>query len=332
MSASVLLLATELTKSYRASAAAFSRARTVRVVDHLSIRLDRGEVLGLVGESGCGKSTTGRLLLGLERPDSGSVHFNDQPMPKSGSAAWRKLRMRMQMVFQDPLGTLDRRLSIADQIREPLDIHGMGSNHDRSRRVAELLDLVSLSRSYADRRPQELSGGQRQRVVIARALATNPDLLVCDEPISALDLSTQTQIINLFSDLQRRLGTAIIFISHDLRAVRQIAHRVAVMYLGEIVEQGPTEEVLTSPRHPYTQALVSAIPRLSGASHDLIVLKGDLPNPAARPTGCPFHPRCPIARDACRRTKPTMTIVAGSKSSVACLATTQPIFSRRDGR
>jgi len=226
-------------------------------------------------------------------------------MPQPGSAAWRKLRARMQMVFQDPLGALDRRLPIATQIAEPLDIHNIGAASERAARVEALLRAVGLRPDQGALYPHELSGGQRQRAVLARALATDPALLVCDEPISALDVSIQAQVMNLLLDLQEQFGTSMLFVSHDLRAVRQVSHRVAVMYLGRIVEEGEPDAVLHDPAHPYTRALVSAIPH-PGRTGQRMVLQGDPPNPADRPSGCAFHPRCPVANSLCAREAPVL--------------------------
>jgi peptide/nickel transport system ATP-binding protein len=294
----------------------FGRTVDVRAVDGVSLRLDRGRTLGLVGESGCGKSTTGRLVLGMETPDAGTVAFEGRPMPSPGSGAWRALRARMQMVFQDPLGALDRRLEIATQVAEPLEIHGIGDRASRTARVEELLRAVGLRPDQGARYPHELSGGQRQRAVLARALATDPALLVCDEPISALDVSIQAQVMNLLVELQERFGTAMLFVSHDLRAVRQVSHRVAVMYLGRIVEEGEPDDVLREPAHPYSRALVSAIPHHGRGGHR-IVLQGDPPNPADRPSGCAFHPRCAVASAVCARESPALKPRADGRL-VAC--------------
>jgi peptide/nickel transport system ATP-binding protein len=289
----------------------FGRPTAIRAVDDISLTLAPGRTLGIVGESGCGKSTTGRLALGLEPPDGGSVRFDGAPMPAPGSLAWRTLRRRLQLVPQDPLGALDRRLSALRQIAEPLEIHGIGEQADR---VAALLDDVGLRRDQAARVPHRLSGGQRQRVVLARALATAPDLLVCDEPVSALDVSIQAQIVNLLMKLQAQRSIAMLFISHDLRIVRQISHAVAVMYLGRIVEQGDPDTLFTDPAHPYTRALVGSIP----GSGRRIVLQGDPPNPADRPTGCAFHPRCTAAVPRCRAETPALKRLAGTDRLVAC--------------
>ena len=300
-----LLEAEGLVRRYAMRRGIMGRAVEVRAVDGVSLKLERGRTLGLVGESGCGKSTTGRLVLGMETPDAGRVSFEGASMPQPGSAAWRKLRARMQMVFQDPLGALDRRLPIATQIVEPFDIHNIGAASERAARVEALLRAVGLRPDQGALYPHELSGGQRQRAVLARALATDPALLVCDEPISALDVSIQAQVMNLLLDLQEQFGTSMLFVSHDLRAVRQVSHRVAVMYLGRIVEEGEPDAVLHDPAHPYTRALVSAIPH-PGRTGQRMVLQGDPPNPADRPSGCAFHPRCPVANSLCAREAPVL--------------------------
>lgn len=306
-----------IVRLYRMRAGMFGRVIDVRAVDGVSFDIQRGETLGLVGESGSGKSTTGRMVLGLEAPDSGSVTFDQAAMPPIASPAWRAQRARMQMIFQDPLGALDRRWTIASQVREPLDIHAIGDEASRAARTDELLRSVGLSRDQGLRHPHELSGGQRQRAVIARALASRPDFLVCDEPVSALDVSIQAQVINLLIDLQAELGLTMLFISHDLRVVRQISRRVAVMYLGRIVELGDADELFATPQHPYTRALVSASPAPGRRSAERIVLTGDPPNPAARPAGCAFHPRCSHAFARCRVESPDLVEIAPERS-VAC--------------
>ncbi len=307
-----MLRAEAIARSYPMRRGILGGSVEVRAVDGVSLAIERGRTLGLVGESGCGKSTTGRLVLGLETPDAGQVRFEGAPMPPPGSAAWRALRARMQMVFQDPLGALDRRLTIGAQVAEPLEIHGLDT-----RRVPALLAGVGLREDHAARYPHELSGGQRQRAVLARALATEPALLVCDEPISALDVSIQAQVMNLLTDIQERHGVGMLFISHDLRAVRQVSHRVAVMYLGRIVEEGAPDEVLHAPAHPYSRALVSAIPT-PGRRGARIVLQGDPPNPADRPAGCAFHPRCAWAVARCRAEAPALAPRQTDGRVVAC--------------
>jgi peptide/nickel transport system ATP-binding protein len=263
-----LLEVRDLARSFQVRRAGgwFGKPATLHAVDGVSFDLRPGRTLGLVGESGCGKTTTARLVLGVLTPTGGRVDFEGQPVPAPGTAAWRALRRRMQMVFQDPLGALDRRIPVGHQVMEPLAIHGIGA--DRRSRALELLDAVGLSASFFGRYPHELSGGQRQRIVLARALILEPTLLVCDEPISALDVSIQAQVINLLLDLQAKFDLAFLFISHDLKVVRQISHEVAVMYLGRIVEQGDPDRLLVDPAHPYTQALVSAIPVAAAARRD----------------------------------------------------------------
>ena len=303
---SPLVQADNLARAYAMRRGLFGASVEVRAVDGVSLTIERGRTLGLVGESGSGKSTTGRLVLGIEAPDQGRVLFDGEPMPACATGAWRRQRARMQMIFQDPLGALDRRLAIGEQVREPLDVHGICAPAEREARAADLLASVGLRPDQARRYPHELSGGQRQRAVIARALATKPDLLVCDEPVSALDVSIQAQVVNLLVDLQEELGLGMLFISHDLKVVRQVSHRVAVMYLGRIVEEGDTDALLAEPAHPYTQALVSASPALGRRGRPRIVLQGDPPNPAARPPGCSFHPRCPAAIPVCRVEDPAL--------------------------
>ena len=321
---SILLEAANLRRHYhvRTSRGLFPAKASLRAVDGVSLSLGAGRTLGLVGESGCGKSTTGKLVLGLIPPTSGTVRFKGREMPAAGSADWRALRPRMQMVYQDPLGALDRRLPVGVQIMEPLAIHGAQSPAGRRERAAEVMAAVGLQMHQFDRYPHELSGGQRQRVALARALMTEPDLLVCDEPISALDVSIQAQVVNLLIDLQERLGIAYLFISHDLKVVRQVSHDVAVMYLGRIVEQGEAEDLFAQPLHPYTRALVSAIPVL-GPRRERLLLQGDPPNPVDVPPGCAFHTRCPFATAACRAETPALRPIAGGRQ-VACHRVDEP--------
>ena len=290
-------------RQYASRRGLFARPVPVRAVDGVSLSVAPGRTLGIVGESGCGKSTTGRIALGLEVPDAGTVRFRGAPMPAPGSAAWRRMRADVQLVPQDPLAALDRRLTVAAQVAEPLAIHGRTGGADR---VAALLRQVGLRPDQAARYPHALSGGQRQRAVLARALATDPALLVLDEPVSALDVSIQAGIVNLLLDLQAERGLAMLFISHDLKVVRQVAHEVAVMYLGRVVEQGDPDAIFADPAHPYARALVSAIPVPGPRRIERIVLQGDPPNPADRPGGCAFHPRCFAAVSQCRHRDPVL--------------------------
>jgi peptide/nickel transport system ATP-binding protein len=279
----------------------------LRAVDGVSFDLKRGRTLGLVGESGCGKSTTAKLVLGLVTPTAGEVRFEGAPVPAPGTAAWRASRRRMQMVYQDPLGALDRRLTVGRQIMEPLVIHGGTTAAERRERAMALLDAVGLKPHQFDSYPHELSGGQRQRIVLARALILEPSLLVCDEPVSALDVSIQAQVVNLLLELQARFNLTYLFISHDLRVVRHVSHEVAVMYLGRIVEQGDPDRLMLDPAHPYTRALVSAIPAASARrGRPRLVLSGDPPNPMDIPSGCAFHTRCPLAVARCRAERPPL--------------------------
>lgn len=290
----------------------------VQAVSHVSLMLRAGKTLGLVGESGCGKSTVGKLALGLIPPTRGTVRFDDARHQDDSAASWRARRRDMQMIFQDPLSALDPRMRIGDQVREGLDIHGIGTPMARQAQVAEMFDAVRLPRELMARFPHELSGGQQQRAVIARALVLRPKLLVCDEPVSALDVSVQAQVINLLADLQKNLGLAYLFISHDLRIVRHICDQVAVMYLGTIVEQGSRDAIFDDPRHPYTRALISAVPAsVPDKRHRRIILSGEPPDPADPPAGCPFHTRCSQASDICRHSAPALTAAADGRA-VAC--------------
>lgn len=315
-----ILQATRLSRTYGGGRHLLRRLPAVRAVHDVTLTIQRGETLGIVGESGSGKSTLGRLLLGLETPDTGTVRFDGKAMAAAASPEWRALRARMQMIYQDPMGALDRRLPVVEQVREPLDIHARGTAGERTAAALAMLAKVGLSTELASRYPHELSGGQRQRVVIARALMTAPDLLVCDEPVSALDVSIQAQVVNLLIDLQAELGLTMVFISHDLRVVRQVSDRVAVMYLGDFVEEGAADTMFATPLHPYTRALVSAAPAARlGERRDRIILQGEPPNPANRPAGCAFHPRCPVATDRCRLEAPQLAPAkADPARRVAC--------------
>jgi oligopeptide/dipeptide ABC transporter ATP-binding protein len=274
----------------------------VRSVDGVSLRIARGESLGLVGESGCGKSTLARCVLGLDPLSAGEVRFDGREL-----SAWpeRELRRRIQMIFQDPYSSLNPRMRVGDAVREPLDIHAVGDGAERAAKVADLLRLVGLSEELAARYPHQLSGGQRQRVAVARALALTPALVVCDEPVSALDVSVQAQVLLLLQDLRERLGLTYLFISHDLAVVGQVCDRIAVMYLGRVVEVAPALALIGAPLHPYSRALLSAVPVPDpGRARRREQLIGEPPSPLAPPPGCPFHPRCAQAMDVCRREFP----------------------------
>ncbi len=314
-----LLEVRNLVKHYRPTGLFRRGEAAVRAVDGVSFTIERGETLALVGESGSGKSTLGRTILRLHEPTSGEVVFEGQNLFALEPRALRALRRRMQIIFQDPYSSLNPRMRIGDAVAEGLEIHRLVPRREIPQRVAALLEEVGLDPGYATRYPHEFSGGQRQRIGIARALAVEPAFIVCDEPVSALDVSVQAQVINLLRDLQQQRGLAYLFIAHDLAVVRQIAQRVAVMYLGKIVELGPTEAVLASPHHPYTQALLSAVPVPDpGTRRSRIILPGDPPSPTSPPPGCRFHPRCfHPARDArCASEEPALRIVGGSV--VAC--------------
>jgi peptide/nickel transport system ATP-binding protein len=283
--------------------------KIVHAVDGVSLDVWRGETLGLVGESGCGKSTLGRCLVRLYEITDGKIEFEGNDISTLGRSALRPIRRRMQMVFQDPYSSLNPRRRVADLLAEPLKVHGRRSRSEINDRVAELMRLVELSPDHLLRFPHEFSGGQRQRIGIARALALEPSLVVADEPVSALDVSIQAQIVNLFADLQERLGLTYVFIAHDLSVVRQVSTRTAVMYLGSIVESGPTEEIFHTPRHPYSEALISAVPVSDldqAKSRQRIVLQGDVPSPINPPSGCRFHPRCRYATERCRVERPKL--------------------------
>ena len=298
----------------------FSRVNAwVKAVDDVSLTVTPGETVGLVGESGCGKTTLGRAIIRLLEPTAGSVTFEGEDITTLEGAALRERRRRFQMIFQDPVGSLNPRMTVGQIIGEALDIHHLVADEQaREQRIGKLLKDVGLDPQHAQRYPHEFSGGQRQRIGIARALAVEPKLIVCDEPVSALDVSVQAQIINLLQDLQREHGLAYLFIAHDLAVVEHISHRVVVMYLGKVVESAVSKAIINAPKHPYTQALLSAVPVVDPDSkRQRIVLPGDVPSPINPPSGCPFHPRCPVAESRCKTEVPALREV-GAGHFAAC--------------
>ena len=315
-----LLKASALTKYYKIRRGGWlvRKRADLKAVDDVSFSVNKGETFGIVGESGCGKSTIARLVLNIDTPTSGTVAFKDRGISGLPSGEWRKLRRQMQYVFQDPLGALDPRMKIFDQVAEPLLIHNIGDKSERHDKAAEILRSMDLKDHTFHHYPFELSGGQRQRVVLARALVLDPELLVCDEPVSALDVSIQAQVINLLAELTKRMGLTMIFISHDLSIVRHVCERVAVMYLGKIVELAQTELLFDSPVHPYTQALLSAIPIPEpGIKRKRTLLKGEPPSPVDLPPGCHFHTRCHQAIQVCTQRMPELKLLRDGQA-VAC--------------
>jgi peptide/nickel transport system ATP-binding protein/oligopeptide transport system ATP-binding protein len=323
-----LLRAEQLARTFSdGGGLSFGPREEVRAVDGVDLEVARGETLALVGESGCGKSTLGRLLLRLIEPTGGRVMFEDTDLTALSPARMRDMRQRVQMIFQDPYGSMSPRRSIAEIISEPLEVFGLArSRRDKRDRVAELLTQVGLSPGYMDRYPRQFSGGQRQRIGIARAISLNPQFIVADEPVSALDVSIQAQIINLMQDLQEQKGFSYLFIAHDLAVVRHIADRVAVMYLGRVVELGPKRQIYSAPQHPYTQALLSAAPEPDpDRQSKRIILEGDVPSPSRVPPGCSFHTRCPIAQDICKRDRPLLREVAAGQFAACHFAAPNPV-------
>ncbi len=295
-----------------------SGAQVVKAVDDVSFDVYEGETLGLVGESGCGKSTTGRMTIRLLDSTSGSILYRGRDVAQLKGSELRDQRCRMQIIFQDPFSSLDPRKTIGETIGRPLQVHGLASRRQRFERVLELMERVGLDPNWVNKYPHELDGGRRQRVGIARALAVNPEYIVCDEPVSALDVSIQAQVLNLLQDLQEEMGLTYLFISHDLSVVKHLSNRIAVMYLGKIVELATSDELFANQAHPYTQALLSAIPIPSiGAKPKRILLQGDVPSPKNPPSGCRFHTRCPYATERCRQAEPQLQDIGGGHF-VAC--------------
>jgi len=321
---SVIVRAESLKKSFAGPSRGFGRGRAeLRAVDGVSLQVHEGETVGLVGESGCGKSTFGRLLLRLYEPTGGRVYFRGTDITALSQAALRPMRRRMQIIFQDPYSSLNPRMTVRAALAEPLRIHRLvSSKKEEQERVAELLERVGLRPEHMRRYPHEFSGGQRQRIGIARALAVSPSFIVADEPVSALDVSIQAQIVNLLGDLQKELGLSFLFIAHDLHVVEHVSQRVAVMYLGRVVELASAAQLYERPRHPYTQALLSAAPDIDPSARSRrVLLKGDVPSPLDPPSGCAFHPRCPIAEPGlCDRETPLLRTLEDGHQAACHLA------------
>jgi len=313
MSVPPLLEARDLSVGFR------TRGGRVHAVDRVSLSVGRGETVGLVGESGSGKSTLALTIMRAHRPDGGTIRFDGRDIGQLSPAAMKPIRRRLQMIFQDPYASLDPRMTVGRILAEPLKAHRWGDRTAIRARVADLLDAVGLPSDAVERLPAQFSGGQRQRIAIARAIALEPDMIVADEPVSALDVSIQAQIVNLLRDIQERLDNAFLVIAHDLALVHQIADRIVVMYLGRVVEEGTADDIVERPQHPYTVALLSATPTPDVAQRrQRVILAGDPPSPIDRPAGCPFHPRCPIAEDRCRMETPDLTAHGPGRGRVAC--------------
>ena len=324
---SVLVRIENLKKHFPVRIGAYAEQKaTVQAVNGISFNIFKGETLGLVGESGCGKSTAGLTILRLHRPTSGKVYYRDIDITQLEEKQLRSLRPKMQIIFQDPYSTLNPRMTVGAAIAEPMQVHHLVPKKNQVAKVADLLKVVGLGPGYANRYPHEFSGGQRQRICIARALACEPDFIVCDEPISALDVSIQAQVVNLMQDLQEEFGLTYLFIAHDLSVVRHISNRIAVMYLGQLVELAPKDALFARPFHPYTQALLSAVPKPDPKhekNRERIVLTGDVPSPINPPEGCRFHPRCPLASEVCTKEVPKWNEVTPGRW-IACHEVTSP--------
>ncbi len=308
----------DLKKWFTTGESALGKKEIVKAIDGISFNINKKETLSLVGESGCGKTTTGKVVLRILDPTSGSIFFEGKDITRLSRKEMMKYRRKMMIIYQDPFGSLDPRMTVKNAIAEPMEVHRLGTKKEIEEKVIELMEKVGLSPDYRDRYPHEFSGGQRQRIGIARALATNPEFIVADEPVSALDVSIQAQIINLLKDLQKEFGLTILFISHDLSVVKHISDRIAVMYLGKIVEIADKRKLFDNPKHPYTLALLSAIPIPNPkAKKKEIILEGDLPSPINPPTGCRFHTRCPYAKPICKEVEPPLKDL-GDGHMVAC--------------
>jgi oligopeptide/dipeptide ABC transporter ATP-binding protein len=316
-----LLEVEQLKVWYPVASKLFHPKRYVKAVDGVDLTVNASETIGLVGESGCGKSTLGRAIVKLENPHAGSIRINNKDIAKLTGRQLRRERSAFQMIFQDPYGSLNPRMTVFAALNEVLLIHSKLNRNERSERITELLEMVGLDETQRFRYPHQFSGGQRQRIGIARALAVNPQLIIADEPVSALDVSVQAQVINLLMEIQRKTNIAFLFIAHDLAVVEHISSRIMVMYLGKIVEIGPAKIICSKPRHPYTSALLSAVPTVDADKRkDRTILTGDVPSPIDPPSGCPFHPRCPVAQEKCHKEIPQLKAIgeSGSEQQTAC--------------